>query len=271
MNYTPDFPPLTPRQLTLLEKIKAEKEKLRTLPPWDPETGTWVPEFYRIQKRIDDLSVKALRSGLLRGLPAESRRPGFRLVFDSHGECGRFLPGAGDFHPELPPWAENHFIEWIKIQRSLRKEGRETLRETNIVGLESGIKRPKNISEVERWELIRKRVLDLRGAKEKEDEDGNMSPQMNPPVANESTLNTMAEKIEKYRVVVITDAMLKSAKQQSKTRTGKKRERTRKYYTPMDMVIDKLVEEGLLSKKISHQAFKKMLMNHLPDFPWNKI
>lgn len=109
-------------------------------------------------------------------------------------------------------------------------------------------------------------VLELRGVKEKEDEDGDMSPQMDSPVANEPTLNTMTEKIEKYQVVVVTDEMLKSAEQQFKTRSGKKRKRTRKYYAPMGTVIDKLVEEGLLSNKISHQAFKKMLMNHLPVF-----
>ena len=124
-NPTPDFPPLTLRQLELLEAIKADKEKLATLPPWDPETGTWVPESYETQERIDELSVKALRSGLLRGLPAESRRPGFLLVFDSTGEYAKVLPGAGDFHPELPIWAKDHLVEWIQQQR-LRKEGRKT-------------------------------------------------------------------------------------------------------------------------------------------------
>jgi len=161
MNHAPDSPPLTLRQLELLEAIKAEKEKIKTLPPWDPKTGTWVPEFYEIQKRIDDLSVKALRSGVLRGRPAESRRPGFRLEFreiaDFPGELEMLvLPNAGDFHPELPRWAVNHFVEWIQLQRSLRKEGRETLRKTKIVGLETGMRRPKDLN-------LLTRVLELRG------------------------------------------------------------------------------------------------------------
>lgn len=45
---------------------------------------------------------------------------------------------------------------------------------------------------------------------------------MDSPVANEPTLNTMTEKIEKYQVVVVTDEMLKSAKQQFKTRSVRK-------------------------------------------------
>jgi hypothetical protein len=56
-NPTPDFPPLTLRQLELLEAIKADKEKLRTLHQ-GPETETWVPEFYEIQKRMTIFPLK---------------------------------------------------------------------------------------------------------------------------------------------------------------------------------------------------------------------
>lgn len=263
-----DFPPLTSRQRLLLDKIKSLKEELEALPPWDPQTMTWVPECYEIQKKIDGLSVKALRSGLLRGLPAESRRPGFRFVFDSHGEYAKVLPGAGDFHPELPPWAENHFVEWVQLQ-SLRKEGRETLRETKIVGLETGMKRPKDGSEIKRWELIRRSVLELRGAKDEENEDDD---EMSPAIANESPPYTLAEIQEELRDRMrVTPEMLKNAKQQYKACTEKKRKRTRKNSASWDMVIDKLVEEKLLTKKITHQAFRKSLEKHLPDTPWNKI
>ncbi|MEW6386153.1 MAG: hypothetical protein AB1491_01360 [Thermodesulfobacteriota bacterium] len=158
-----DFPPLTSTQKSLLKEIKSLKEKLETLPLWDPKTGTWVPEFYEIHEKIDEDTIRALRSGMLKSLPAESRHPGRRFVFDSQGEYAKVLPGAGDFHPELPPWAENHFIEWIQAQR-LRKDGRESLRKTKIVGLETGMRPPKNIT-------LLKRVLELRGFEFEEDED----------------------------------------------------------------------------------------------------
>ena len=242
-NPTPDFTPLTPRQLNLLEEIKAEKEKLRTLPPWDPQTGTWVPEFYEIQKRVDDLSVKALRSGLLKGLPAESRRPGFRLVFDSTGEYAKVLPGAGDFHPELPPWAENHFVEWIQMQR-LREKGRETLRKTKIPGLETGMRCPTDMT-------LLIRVLELRGFEFEKEED------------------PTAEKLERSGKIV-TDEMLENARRQSRPEE-KKRTRTRKERRSWDWVIKKLVEEGLLPKEITPQALKKRLKTSYPEWPWDEV
>jgi hypothetical protein len=216
MNHTPDFSPLTPRQLALLEEIKAEKEKLRNLPPGDPETGTRVPDFYGISNRIDDLSVKALRSGLLRGRPAESRRHGFRLKLDSHGEYEDVLPGFGDFHPELPLWAVNHFVEWIQMLRLRRHDARDFLRATKIVGIETGMKRPEDLT-------LLARVLDLRGF----EGEGNL--------------------------------------------TEKQRKRTRKERNSWDWVIGKLVEEGLLPRKITHQALKKMLKNRYPEWPWEAV
>jgi len=158
-----DFPPLTSTQKSILKEIKSLKEKLKTLPPWDPETGTWVSEYYEIQKRIDDLTIRGLRSGMFKSLPAESRHPGFRLVFDSRGEYAKILPGAGDFHPELPTWAENHFLEWIQVQR-LREKGRDNLRKTKIPGLETGIRPPTDLT-------LGIRVMELRGYDFEKEED----------------------------------------------------------------------------------------------------
>lgn len=270
-NPTPDFPPLTPRQLELLKAIKTEKEKLKNLPPCDPKTLMQVPEFYEIQERINDLSVKALRSGLLKGRPAESRRPGLLLVFDSTGEYAKILAGFGDFHPDLEPWALNHFIEWRRNLPLQRYDARDILRETGIISIETGIKSPIDFEDIERRELIKRRVLELRGAKDIEDEDDDMTPQMSPAVTNGPTLNTSGEKIEKYRGIVVTDEMLKVAKWEYKARPEKKRKRTRKTSATWDMVIDKLVEENLLPTKITRQAFRKWLKNHFPDYPWEKV
>jgi hypothetical protein len=65
----PSPTPLTRRQRELLEEIKAEKEKLKTLlsPPGLQSSEKREPwgDRTKIQKRID-LSVKALRSGLFK-------------------------------------------------------------------------------------------------------------------------------------------------------------------------------------------------------------
>jgi hypothetical protein len=49
------------------------------------------------------------------------------------------------------------------------------------------------------------------------------------------------------------------------------RKRTRKPSATWDMVIDKLVEEKMLPKKMTRQAFKKQWEKHVPDIPWNTI
>jgi hypothetical protein len=238
MNHTSDFPPLTPRQLELLEAIKAEKEELRSLPPWDPKTGTWVPEFYEIQEKIDGLSVKALASGLMKNRPAESRRPG-KFIIEVPTCGGRLLldgkykisPGFSDLHPDLPSWAKDHFFEWIMMLRSgiRRPDGHRILRKTKIVGIETGMNRLKDMT-------FLKRVLELRG-------------------------------------YAVTDEMLKQREAEKKKRT-----RTRKEDRPWWRVIEKLVEEGLLKKvktpsgqekPPSVQAFKKMLKNRYPFHPWD--
>jgi hypothetical protein len=271
-NPTPDFPRLTKKQLALLEEIKAEKAKLRTLSPGDPKPGVGIPELEEIHKEIDDLSVRALRSGLLRRVPAGSRSSGlFRLLFDEgiKKEDGTeeymvlLLPSAGDFHPELPPWAVEHFLDWIQRQR-LQKEGREILRETKVVGLESGMKRTKDFSVIECWEIIKWRFLELRGVK---DEHGHMCSAL----VNEPPLNTLGEMLEKSQRIVVTNDMLMNARQQRKAEEKMRKSRTRKNSAPLDWVIEKLVEEGLLMKKISHQAFKIMLKRRWPDYPWDKV
>jgi len=252
-NPNPDFPPLTLRQLELLEAIKADKEKLATLPPWDPETGTWVPESYETQERIDELSVKALRSGLLRGLPAESRRPDFLLVFDSRGECEEISPGFADFHPELPIWARDHLVEWIQRQRR-RKEGRKNLRKTNIVGIETGMRPPINLS-------LMIRTLELRGAKMEEDPIGSA-------IANDPPLDTLTEMLNESQRMW-ADKMSDDAGEREATE--KKLTRVRKEWGSWKSVIRQLVKEGLLPKIITPQAFRKRLNRLYPAIPWNKV
>lgn len=270
---TSDFPPLTRRQLDLLEGIKAEKEKFKTLAPRDLKAGTRVPELYKIQERIDDLSVKALRSGLLRGRPAESRRPGFFL--ESYYHEGRLVatgdeikPAFGDFHPDLLPWAKNHFIEWIRMLRFRRHDARETLRETLIVGIETGMRRPEDLADIERFELIKQMVLRLRAVKDENDDSLHTSP----AGTDEPPPKTFAEMLEKARKRrVVTAKMLNRAQQQYKLHPKKKRKRATKNLSTWDAVIEILWEKGLLTKKMTRIAFKKMLKIQFPGDSWDEI
>lgn len=274
-NSSPDFPPFTKRQLDLLEEIKVENSKLST-------PSSLYPEVIKIRKRIDELSIKALRFAF-KNYPAESRRPGFFLEVPSSG--GRLLlngeykisPGFGDFHPDLLPWAEDHFIEWIRMHRSgiLRYDSRDVLRETGIVGIETGMKPPIKLEDIERRELIKQRVLEIRGVRkeENEDDDSDLIPAVNlaSPIEHKSpqgqtppyTLDELQNELQNRTKV--TPAMLKKA------RTKQERKRTRKNFATWDIVIDNLVEEKLLPDKITPQAFRKWLKKHFHDYPWNKV
>jgi hypothetical protein len=66
-------------------------------------------------------------------------------------------PAFGDFHPDLPLWAKNHFIEWIRMLRCGRDDSRDILRGTGIVGIETGIMRPEDLT-------LLMRVIELRGS-----------------------------------------------------------------------------------------------------------
>ncbi|MCK9374767.1 MAG: hypothetical protein M0P73_01310 [Syntrophobacterales bacterium] len=223
---TLECPPFTRRQLDLLEKLKAEIEKRDALPALGPE----VP---KINKRIDELSVKALASGLMKGRPAESRRPGkFLLEFNSTGEYAEIKPGFGDFHPDLPSWAKDHFIRWIREHRAgiWGPDDRKILRKTKIVGIETGMKRP-----VDMTFLIR--VLELRGYEAKDDpdkEDGRIS--------KKKKKRTRKEDQPWWRVIekLVEEGLVKKVK----TPSGE--------------------------KNPSVQAFKKMLKNRYSFHPWDE-
>uniref|UniRef100_A0A7C3WIZ3 Uncharacterized protein n=1 Tax=Desulfobacca acetoxidans TaxID=60893 RepID=A0A7C3WIZ3_9BACT len=247
---TVNFPPLKERILILLDELKGEINNRRGLGTSDPE---FADKLREINKKIDELSVKILRGGAILSRPAESRHPGFRIVFDSPGNSAKILPGAVDFHPELPPWAEGFFVEWIQGQR-LREKGRETLRKTKIPGLETGMHPPRDMT-------LMLRVLELRGAVQEDDT-------LIEVTAIEPPLDTMAEMMEKSRKLV-TEEMIKNGAPGGNPE--KKRARVRKERRSWKFVIRNLVKDGLLPKEITPQALKRMLKVHYPEWPWDEV
>jgi hypothetical protein len=223
-----------------------------------------------IHRKIDDLTVKAVRF-LVKNVPGGDRSSGlFRLFIDKDNQTSLILADCLKLHPMAPDWFVEHFWEWRQRQR-LQPEGREILRETRIAGLESCIKDPETkivitprIGKLRNMDLL-KRVLELRGFKEEGDSSA-AAIANDPPLGS---LRGIKEKLLQKRRV--TDETLHILKQIHKTKQPKEKTRTRRNFTPWTQVIEKLVEEGLLSKKISHQALKKRLRNKYPDYPWDKI
>ncbi len=264
---TPDFPPFDKRQLDRLEELKAEIEGRDAFSALDPEMP-------KINERIKDLSVIVARFAL-KNIPKESRRPG-KFITEVATYGGRLFPGEhwhnaylevkpgfAIFHPELPPWAKKYFVKWIQECRAgvWGPDDREVLRKTGIVGIETGMKRPVDMT-------FLRRVLELRDYKGKDDpdkEDNHMS-------------DSVGEDLDESFRIEVTDEMLRNARRQGKVDV-KEKKRTRNENRPWWRVIEKLVKEGLVKKvktplgekNPSVQAFKKMLKNRYSFVPWDEI
>lgn len=215
---TTDFPPFTERQQELLEELKA------------------AVDLKNRKKEIDDISVKVARFAL-KPLPKESRYNGLVLEVPTcggrlvSGEC-KIKLGFADFHPDLPLWAKNHFIKWVLSHRTgfSKSYSRMVLRETGLVGIETGMPgEPEKLEDIERWELIKQKVLELRSVKEND-----------------------IKRVDHQHYL-------------------QDRKRIKKPSATWTMVIDKLTDEKLLPRKITRQAFKKLLKIHFPYFHWDKV
>ena len=267
-----EIPPLAPRVTRLLEKLNATLIKAQSIAGSDPE---YQDKLREVREEIDDLSVKILRGGGMISRPPEERYPGFRLVFDSEGKTAKLVHGAGDFHPEIPARVENHFVEWIQMQ-NLRDDGRETLRRAGVAGLETGIKRPRDLR-------LFVRVLELRGVEEKSEPDGEDVPISES--LGEMLDRRLDDLLNKLRGLDEIRDKLKSDEKyyedyRHEMMVEKKRKRTKKDRRPWHWVIKKLVEEGIVkkvkapsgqTKNPSLQAFKKMLKRRYPLYSWDKV
>ncbi len=205
----------------------------------------------KIHNEIDKYTISLIRSGAIK------RGPDKLFSFPPQAHAWAKKKGLDKpqiqhyYHPQLPTWAIKHLEEWIQHQQ-LREQGRKTLRKTKVVGLETGMRPPRDLR-------LLLRVLELRGYEEKEEPIA---------IANEPPVDTLAEMLERSRRIV-TDEMLENARRQSEV---KQKKGTRKAgRRSWEQVIKKLVKEGLLPKERTVQAFMKMLKNRYPDWPWDQI
>ena len=103
------------------------------------------------------------------------------------------------------------------------------------------------------------RVLGLRGYEAK---DG-------PGKEDGRTSDSVGEDLDESLRKVLTDEMPRNAREQSEIKEQKKK-RIRKEGRSWHWVIKKLVEDGLLPKEITVQAFKKILENRYSFHPWDE-
>jgi hypothetical protein len=144
------FPPLTTNQKYLLEEIEYSLNELKVFNGRPLPLGPDLLRFEQIRNTLDDLTPKALRSGLIKQDPN----------------------GILYLHPELPSWAKSYFKEWFLTHRAL---GARTLLRSARIGLERGVKRPYSLKQLE----LKDEVLRLRNVRE-EDVIGEYGPEIRP-------------------------------------------------------------------------------------------
>jgi hypothetical protein len=172
-NSAPDSLRLSPKQDELLEEIKFYKEKiqkeLQRLPTRPPdnlyltELAVYYggPEFSRLRKlrqERDNLTVKAIRS-FFRRVSGQKGYPGMYMKFieDKEGNYEvTYVPGESiQYHPGLPRWALDYFCLWIHEKRCIRNDRDYYLLTDCKMGLETGLKPPKDLTLLEKVLLAR--------------------------------------------------------------------------------------------------------------------
>jgi hypothetical protein len=235
-----DFPPLTARQVQLLEEIKGYKKALKDFHghPYEAQPE----EIKKTIPDIDSLTAKALRSGLV------------KIEAD----------GLWDLHPELPPWAARHFDGWIRTQRALG--ARQRLREARI-GLEKGVKASLTKNDL----ALLRRVLLLRNAREGDatDEIGSVADGLSIPNFP-LTLDKAIELVDEVRRGLPPEAIQRMIRE-IESQGEEEDKRVRKEKQTWKWVINRLVKEKFLDRPISRQGLKDKLKNLFPWIDWTKV
>jgi hypothetical protein len=231
------------------EEIQKELQRLPTRPPdnlYLNELAAYYegPEFSRLRKlrkENDNLSVRAIRS-LFRRVPGQKGYPGIcmKLLEDKEGNYEvSFVPGDGiEYHPGLPRWALEHFCLWIHEKRWIRSDENYYLLADCKMGLETGLKPPKDLALLEK--VLLARGFDIHSEK-------------------------VIEKLTRHRPFA---KKLKG----NKSRSGRPKKRVRKVSNSWDQIASELVKlakEG--SIPTTGEGLKILLQEMFTNYDFDKV
>jgi hypothetical protein len=250
----PDFPPLTESQKNLLEEleycIKELKTEIQGLPATPDNLsqkefiafheGSGFSLLRRLHKELDNLTVKAIRSLFWR-IPGQKGYPGIclRFIEDKEGNYEvSYVPGDSiHYYPGLPRWALEYFCLWIHEKRLMRSDVDYYLLADCKMGLETGLKPPKDL-------VLLEKVLLARGLDYSE---------------------KVIEKLTRYQ------PLAKKLKEK-KSRIGRPKKRVRKVNKSWDQIASELAEvakEG--SIPTTGESLKIMLQKMFPEIDFDKV
>jgi hypothetical protein len=248
---TPDPPRLSFNQEELLEGIKFCNEELQKevqrLYVQSDNLGVKAvryqegPEFSRerrLRKERDNLMVKAIRS-LWRRVPGKEGYPRICMNFIELDEKGNYevfyAPGDTiEYHPGIPRWALSQMSLWVHEKRHLRSDENYYLLAACKMGLETGLKHPKNI-------YLLEKVLRARG------------------------FNINSEKV----VEKLSRSQRTKQLRGKKSKRGRPRKRVRNVRNSWDWIASQLVAEGLYP--ITGEGLKIMLQKDFPHIDFDKV
>jgi len=288
------FSPLTVRQKELLEDIRGLLERVRLLPFSPHKTDVDVRK--QMLAELDELTYRALRSGLVRIFLGEKEYliPLDRKDAQGNSICLRLVTGPRrhpnpqsfqkkrptawmednttpawvcSFHPELPDWALEYFSVIVESYRATGQRG-YLIR----CGLGEGVSKPIKIG---RDKDLFKKVLELREVKQALSDSEEIGFDLTGASGEAGSVHQILKELRQRGRIRSPRKLerqgLELKRQLELRKSRQKTKRARKENKPWHMVIRQLVQEGLLSGPISHQALKKKLTKKFPWFNWSEI
>ena len=150
-----------------------------------------------------------------------------------------YVPGDGiEYHPEMPRWALEHCCLWIHDKRWLRSDENYYLLADCKMGLETGLKPPKDLYLLEK--VLLARGFDIHSEK-------------------------VIEKLTRHRPLA---KKLKG----NKSRSGRPKKRVRKVRNSWDQIASELVKlakEG--SIPTTGEGLKILLQKMFPNYDFDKV
>ena len=232
------------------EEIQKELQRLPTRPPdnlYLNELAAYYegPEFSRLRKlrkENDNLTVKAIRS-LWKRIPGTKGYPGICMKFSELDREGNYevfyAPGdAIEYHQGTPRWALSHMSLWVHEKRHIRSDENYYLLADCKMGLETGLKPPKDLELLEK--VLLARGFDIHSEK-------------------------VIEKLTRHQPLA---KKLKG----NKSRSGRPKKRVRKVRNSWDQIASELVKlakEG--SIPTTGEGLKILLQKIFPNYDFDKV
>jgi hypothetical protein len=216
-------------------------------------------ELEWIIKRLDEFSTAG--SSAEPDIEATLRKELYECTIQALRLTKRGKDGAFYFHPDLPPLAKHHLLNWVGSKLAFGE-----LENLKAAKIKLKKREKKSLLGFNFWN----RVLTLRGI-------GIETTRDNGEAELESTsVSELPQSVHQILRDLRKSRRVRSHRKLEKkwlafNRAAEKPKRVRKEKRAWHWVIRRLVGEGYLERPTSHQNFKKMLKSLYPWIDWDRM